>query len=82
MFRNEAHTEHMRTGCTNVHGKEIVNRLLAESSRIVFGNRGSNSLEALRGFLHGGWLTKDSGTWLDVTLDLEVSSETTECEFG
>ena len=39
-------------------------------------------LKPVCGFLHGGLFTKDDRTGLHVTLDLEVSSEATEGEFG
>ena len=78
---DKAHAKHVLAGCTNTHGKEIANSLRAESFRIEFGKRVRNALKPLCGLLHGGLFTEDDRTGLHVTLDLEVSSETTEGEF-
>ena len=81
LFWDKALAERVLTGCTNIHGKKVVDSLRAESFRIEFGKRGGNALKPLCGFHHGGLFTKDNGTGLDVTLDSKVSSKTTECGF-
>ena len=70
----------MLTGCTNIHGQEVIHCLRIKSFNIEVGKRGGDPLEALFGFFHGGLFAQNNGAGLNVTVDLEVSSKTTECE--
>ena len=75
-----AHAEHVLTGCTNIHGQEVIPCLRVKSFSTEIRKRGGDSLEALCGFFHGGLLAQNSGAGLNVTVDLELSSKTTEGE--
>ena len=82
MFWHEAHTKHMLTGSTNMHGQEVIHCLRIESFSIEVGKSGGDLLETQSVFFfHGGLFTQNNRAGLDVTVDLEMSSETTECEF-
>ena len=80
LFWHEAHAKHVLTGCTNIHGQEVVHCLRVKSFSTEIGKRG-DSLEALCGFNHGGLPAQNNGAGLDVTQNLEVSSKAAECEF-
>ena len=81
MFRCKARAKHMLAGCTCTHGGEVVDRLHTKPLGIELRKRGGNALRPLCGFRHGCLFTKNDWTGLNITLNLKVSSETTDCEF-
>ena len=61
LFWDKAHAKHVLTGCTNVHGKEVVHCLRVESLCIEVGKRGGDALEVLFSLFHGGLFAQNKG---------------------
>ena len=78
VFRNKAHAEHVLTGCPDIHGEEVIDCLHAETLSIELSKGGRKCTEALRGGLHCGLFTKDHRTGLAVSLNVKMSSKTSE----
>ena len=70
----------MLTGSTNVHGEQIVHSLHKETLSVEVCKRGSNFLKALCCFLYGSLLAQNDSAGLSISMDLKMSSQTTECE--
>ena len=47
LFWHRIHAKHVLTGCTNIHGQEIVHCLRVKSFCIEVGKRGGDSMKAL-----------------------------------
>ena len=60
---------------------EVIDCLHTETLSIQLGKGGRTGTESLRGVLHGGLFTKNNVTGLAVSLNVEMSSEATDCGF-
>ena len=80
LFRHKAHAKDVLTCCTHIHGEQVVHCLRIESLGVKICKCGGNSLKALCCFLHGGVLSQNNRAGLNVSMDLYMSSQATECE--
>ena len=81
VFWNKAHAQHVLAGRTNIHGKEVVDSLRAETFGVELSMRGTMARNRGVIFSIVACPPRTIGTGLDVALDGKMSTETTECGF-